>query len=183
MKILELNKITKSFGSIIANDNVDLDIDRGEILCLLGENGAGKTTLMKILFGLYSPDHGSIFMDGKLVDIQNPSQAIDLGIGMIHQSFMLVDRLSVVENIVAGYEPKKAMFLDMAKAIRDVQGLSEKYGLRLDPDAKIEDISVGEQQRIEILKVLYRNADIFILDEPTAVLTPQEVEELKFHRF
>jgi ABC-type uncharacterized transport system ATPase subunit len=178
MKILELKKITKRFGSVVANDSLDLDIERGEIHCLLGENGAGKTTLMKILFGLYSLDQGSIFLDGKLVDIQSPSQAINLGIGMIHQNFMLVDRLSVAENIVAGCEPKKAIFLDMIKAKKDVQGLSEKYGLRLDPDAKIEDISVGQQQRVEIVKVLYRNADILILDEPTSVLTPQEVEEL-----
>jgi len=178
MKILELKNITKRFGSVVANDGLDLDIDRGEVHCLLGENGAGKTTLMKILFGLYSLDQGSIFLDGRLADIQSPSQAIDHGIGMIHQNFMLVDRLSVAENIVAGYEPKKAMLLDMIKARRDVQGLSEKYGLRLDPDAKIENISVGEQQRVEILKVLYRHADILILDEPTSVLTPQEVEEL-----
>ena len=178
MEILKLSRITKRFENIVANDDIDLEIKKGETHCLLGENGAGKTTLMKILFGLYSPDHGSIFIDGRLVDIQNPSQAIDLGIGMIHQSFMLVDLLSVVENIVAGHEPRKAIFLDMAKAKKDVQELSNKYGLRVDPDAKIEDISVGEQQRVEILKALYRNIDILILDEPTSVLTPQEVEEL-----
>jgi len=178
MKILELKKITKRFGSVVANDSLDLEIEKGEVHCLLGENGAGKTTLMKILFGLYSLDQGSIFLDGRPVDIQSPGQAINLGIGMIHQNFMLVDRLSVAENIVAGCEPKKGIFLDMTKARKDVQELSKKFGLRLDPNAKVENISVGEQQRVEIVKVLYRNADILILDEPTSVLTPQEVEEL-----
>lgn len=178
MKIIELEKITKRFGNVIANDAIDLGIEKGQVHCLLGENGAGKTTLMNILFGLYSCDKGSIFINGKQVKIEGPSQAIHLGIGMIHQNFMLVDRLSVAENIVAGCEPKKGLFLNMVKAKNDVQQLSEDYGLRLDPDAKIEDISVGEQQRVEILKVLYRNADILILDEPTAILTPQEVEEL-----
>jgi len=128
MKILELKKITKRFGSVVANDSLDLDIERGEVHCLLGENGAGKTTLMKILFGLYSLDQGNIFLDGRLVEIRSPSQAINLGIGMIHQNFMLVDRLSVAENIVAGCEPKRGIFLDMIKARKDVQGLSEKYG-------------------------------------------------------
>jgi ABC-type uncharacterized transport system ATPase subunit len=178
MKILELKKITKRFGSVIANDGLDLDIEKGQIHCLLGENGAGKTTLMKILFGLYSCDQGSIVLNGKPVKIESPSEAIALGIGMIHQNFMLVDRLSVAENIVAGCEPKSGFLLDMVKAKEDVKQLSEEYGLRLDPDAGVENISVGEQQRVEILKVLYRNADIFILDEPTAVLTPREVEEL-----
>ena len=178
MKKLELKKITKKFGRVTANDSLDLDIEKGEIHCLLGENGAGKTTLMRILFGLYSSDQGNIFLDGKPVNIQSPIQAIALGIGMIHQNFMLVDTMSVAENIVAGCEPKKGIFLDMIKARKEVRQLSGEYGLRLDPDAKIEDISVGEQQRAEILKVLYRNADIFILDEPTAVLTPGEVGEL-----
>lgn len=178
MKILELKKITKRFGSLIANDGLDLDIEKGEVHSLLGENGSGKTTLMNILFGLYALDDGSIFLNGKPVHIQRPSQAIKLGIGMIHQNFMLVDRLSVTENIIAGCEPGSGLFLDISKAKKDVQELSEAYGLKLDPDAKIEDISVGEQQRVEILKVLYRNVDILILDEPTAVLTPREVEEL-----
>lgn len=178
MKILELKKITKKFGSVPANNEIDLDIQKGEVHCLLGENGAGKTTLMNCLFGLYSFDHGSIFLDGEYVSIQSPSHAINLGIGMIHQNFMLIDRLSVTENIIAGLEPRKGIFLDMMKAKKDVQEVSKKYGLKLDPDAKVEDISVGEQQRVEILKVLYRNADILILDEPTAVLTPQEVQEL-----
>lgn len=178
MKKLELKKITKRFGRVLANNRIDLDIEKGEVHCLLGENGAGKTTLMNCLFGLSSYDHGSIFLDGKHVSIQSPSHAINLGIGMIHQNFMLIARLSVTENIVAGLEPRKGIFLDMMKAKKEVQELSKKYGLKLDPAAKIEDISVGEQQRVEILKVLYRNADIFILDEPSAVLTPQEVEEL-----
>jgi len=178
MKILELKQITKRFGSVVANDRVDLEVEKGQIHCILGENGAGKTTLMKILFGLYALDQGSIFLNGQPVNIESPSQANNFGIGMIHQNFMLVDRLSVAENIIAGCEPKKGIFLDLMKAKRDVENLSEEYGMRLDPEARIEDISVGEQQRVEILKVLYRNAHIFILDEPTAVLTPQEVEEL-----
>jgi len=178
VKILELKQITKSFGNVLANDRVDLEVEKGQIHCILGENGAGKTTLMKILFGLYALDRGSILLNGKPVTIQSPSKAIDLGIGMIHQNFMLVDRLSVAENIIAGCEPKKGMFLDLMKAKRDVENLSEEYGLRLDPEARVEDISVGEQQRVEILKVLYRNAHILILDEPTAVLTPQEVDDL-----
>jgi simple sugar transport system ATP-binding protein len=178
MKILELKNITKRFGGVVANDGIDLDIEHGELHCLLGENGAGKTTLMKILFGLYASDRGSIFLNGKQVDIRGPARAIELGIGMIHQNFMLVDRLSVAENIIAGCEPRRGMFLDMKRAKKSVEASAQKYGFRLDPDAKIENISVGEQQRVEILKVLYRNADIFILDEPTAVLTPQEVEAL-----
>ena len=178
MAILKLVNITKRFGNMIANKGIDLDINKGEIHCLLGENGAGKTTLMKILFGLYSSDEGSIFLNSKLVDIVSPTQAIKFGIGMIHQNFMLVERLTVAENIVAGCEPRKGIFLDMARVKRDVQKLSEKYGFGLEPDAKIENISIGEQQRVEILKVLYRNTDILILDEPTAVLTPQEVKEL-----
>ena len=178
MKILELKQITKKFGSLVANDRVDLEVEKGQIHCLLGENGAGKTTLMKILFGLYASDQGTVYLNGKPVNIQSPGQAINFGLGMIHQAFMLVDRLSVAENIIAGCEPKKGIFLDLIRAKRDVENLSEEYGMRLDPDARVEDISVGEQQRVEILKVLYRNAQILILDEPTAVLTPQEVEEL-----
>ena len=178
MKILEFKKITKRFENVIANDHLDLDIERGEIHALLGENGAGKTTLMNILFGLYSLDEGSVFLKGEPVRIRNPSQAIDLGIGMIHQHFMLVDRLSVTENIIAGCEPRSGPFIDISKAKRVVRELSETYGMKLDPDARIEDISVGEQQRVEILKVLYRNAEILILDEPTAVLTPGEVHAL-----
>jgi general nucleoside transport system ATP-binding protein len=178
MKILELKNITKKFDGITANDSICLDIEKGEVHSLLGENGAGKTTLMKILFGMYSADGGSIRLNGKTVVISRPSRAIGLGIGMIHQHFMLVDRLSVAENIVAGCEPRKGVFLDLKKARKNVRISGEKYGFRLDPDAKVENISVGEQQRVEILKALYRNADILILDEPTAVLTPQEAEEL-----
>ncbi len=178
MKILELRNITKTFDNTIANDRIDLDIEKGEVHCLLGENGAGKTTLMKILFGLYGADEGSIHLCGKPVEIPSPSHAIELGIGMIHQNFMLVDRLSVAENIVAGCEPRKGFLLDLAKAKKNVKDSAKKYGFKLNPDAKIENISVGEQQRVEILKALYRHADILILDEPTAVLTPQEVEEL-----
>jgi ABC-type uncharacterized transport system ATPase subunit len=178
MKAVELKNITKRFGNVIANNAIDLDVNQGEIHCLLGENGAGKTTLMKILFGLYARDIGSVFVNGQQTEIHNPGEAITLGIGMIHQHFMLVNRLTAAENIVAGQEPKKGIFLDLAKAKKEVAELSRKYGLKVDPEAKIEDISVGEQQRVEILKTLYRQADILILDEPTAVLTPQEVEEL-----
>jgi len=178
MKILELRNITKAFGNTIANDHIDLDIETGEVHCLLGENGAGKSTLMKILFGLYAVDRGRIHLRGRPVKIPSPSHAIGLGIGMIYQHFMLVDRLNVTENIVAGCEPRKGFLLDLAKARTNVVEAAEKYGFRLNPDARIEDISVGEQQRVEILKALYRNADIYILDEPTAVLTPREVEEL-----
>ena len=178
MKAVELKNITKRFGNVIANKSIDLDVNQGEIHCLLGENGAGKTTLMKVLFGLYSRDAGSIFVNGQKTEIHNPREAINLGIGMIHQQFMLVNPLTAAENIVAGQEPRKGIFLDLARAKKEVGELSRKYGLKVNPDAKIEDISVGEQQRVEILKTLYRQADILILDEPTAVLTPQEVEEL-----
>lgn len=178
MNAVELKNITKRFGNVIANNSIDLDIQRGEIHCLLGENGAGKTTLMKILFGLYARDSGGILVNGEKTEIHNPKEAIQLGIGMIHQHFMLVNRLTAAENIVAGQEPKKGIFLNLSQAKKEVAELSGKYGLQVNPDAKIEDISVGEQQRIEILKTLYRQAEILILDEPTAVLTPQEVEEL-----
>ena len=176
--IVELYQITKRFGDVVANEAVNLTVAPGEIHCLLGENGAGKTTLMKILFGLYSKDAGTIAINGQQHDIRSPKQAIRLGIGMIHQHFMLVDRLTAAENIVAGQEPKRGPFLDLARARKAVAALAEQYGLRVNPDAKIEDASVGEQQRVEILKTLYRQAEIFILDEPTAVLTPQEVNDL-----
>lgn len=178
MNVVELHQISKRFGDVAANDAIDLAIVRGEIHCLLGENGAGKTTLMKILFGLYSRDAGTIAVNGEKQEIQSPKEAIQLGIGMIHQHFMLVNRLTATENIVAGQEPKKSLFLDLAQAKKEVKELSQRYGLKVNPDAKIEDTSVGEQQRVEILKTLYRQAEILILDEPTAVLTPQEVEEL-----
>lgn len=178
MKAIELNNITKKFGDLFANDSINLEVEKGEIHCLLGENGAGKSTLMKILFGLYSRDTGTIKIHGKDVELKNPGEAINLGIGMIHQHFMLVNQLTVAENIIAGIEPKRGLFLDMNKAKKMVKELSEKYGLKVNPEARIENISVGEQQRVEILKSLYRQAEILILDEPTAVLTPQEVDEL-----
>ncbi|MFP3953304.1 MAG: ABC transporter ATP-binding protein [Candidatus Bipolaricaulota bacterium] len=178
MYAVDMKEITKTFGDTVANDGVDLSVEEEEIHCILGENGAGKTTLMNVLFGLYERDAGEIFLHGKEVNIRKPSQAIDHGIGMIHQNFMLVNRLSVTDNIVAGAEPKKGIRLDRKKAVKDVRRLSEKYGLKVDPEARIENISVGDQQRVEILKALYRKANILILDEPTAVLTPQEVEDL-----
>lgn len=178
MNAVELQQISKRFGTVTANDAIDLEITQGEIHCLLGENGAGKTTLMKILFGLYACDAGKIFINGQEMDIHTPKDAIAQGIGMIHQHFMLVNRLTAAENIVAGQEPKKGLFLDLKRARRQVGELSQRYGLTVNPNAKIEDMSVGEQQRVEILKTLYRQAQILILDEPTAVLTPQEVEEL-----
>ncbi len=178
MNAVEMKGITKIFGNTVANDGVDLSVEEGEIHCILGENGAGKTTLMNVLFGLYDRDGGEIYLHGEEVDVRKPSQAIDLGIGMIHQNFMLVDRLSVTENIVAGAEPKKGLTLDRKTAEEKVRRLSEQYGLKVDPRARIENISVGDQQRVEILKALHREAEILILDEPTAVLTPQEVEDL-----
>jgi len=175
---VDMANITKKFGETVANDSVNLGVKQGEIHCILGENGAGKTTLMNVLFGLYGHDQGSISIKGRKVDIGEPSEAIDLGIGMIHQNFMLVDRLTVTENIMAGAEPSKRGLLDEKKARKEVEEISARYGLHVDPEAKVESISVGDQQRVEILKALYREAEILILDEPTAVLTPQEVEEL-----
>ncbi|MCQ1528341.1 ABC transporter ATP-binding protein [Lutispora saccharofermentans] len=176
--VIEMKGIGKSFPGVRANNNINLTVDQGEIHVLLGENGAGKSTLMNILYGLYTPDEGEIFVKGKGVKISNPNIAISLGIGMVHQHFMLVPPFSVTENIVLGSEPKKGLALDTDKAISDVEELSKKYELKVDPRAKIQDISVGMQQRVEILKTLYRGAEILILDEPTAVLTPQEIEEL-----
>lgn len=183
-KVIEMKGITKKFGDVVANDDIDLTIHKGEIHALLGENGAGKTTLMNILYGLYSPTEGEIYINGEKTKITNPKVAIQHGIGMVHQHFMLIDVFTVVENIILGIEPtvKKGNLdighLDIEKAIREVERISEKYGLYVDPNEKIQDISVGMQQRVEILKALYRGADILILDEPTAVLTPQEIEEL-----
>jgi simple sugar transport system ATP-binding protein len=176
--VLEMRGVTKTFGSVRANDDVSLTLRRGEILGLLGENGAGKSTLMKILYGLYHPDSGEIFVDGERVEIRNPNDAVRLGIGMVHQHFTLIPPLTVAENIVLGAEPRKGGRLDMARAIRETQALSERYGLAVNPRAKVADLSVGVQQRVEILKTLYRNARILVLDEPTAVLTPQETEDL-----
>ncbi|KKX54220.1 MULTISPECIES: ABC transporter ATP-binding protein [Brevibacillus] len=170
--------ITKRFPGIIANDNINLVVKKGEIHALLGENGAGKSTLMNVLFGLYQPEEGEILINEKPVKITSPSVANDLGIGMVHQHFMLVEKFTVTENIVLGNEPKSGLQIDMQSAIKAVEKLSNQYGLKVDPRAKIEDISVGMQQRVEILKTLYRGADILIFDEPTAVLTPQEIVEL-----
>ncbi|WP_327192017.1 ABC transporter ATP-binding protein [Thermosipho atlanticus] len=170
--------IVKRFPGVLANDHVTLKVKKGEIHAIVGENGAGKSTLMNQLYGLYHPDEGEIFIDGKKVDIKNPRDAIKVGIGMVHQHFMLVDTLTVAENVVLGSEPLKGLNFDLNRARKEVKELSEKYGLIVDVDAKIEDIPVGMQQRVEIIKTLYRGANIIILDEPTAVLTPQEVEEL-----
>ncbi len=175
---VDMQGITKRFPGVLANDNVDFQLKRGEIHALLGENGAGKSTLMKCLYGLYQADEGDIFIYGDKVKINTPNVAINKGIGMVHQHFMLVQPFTVAENIVLGSEPTKNNMIDMKKAIQDVEKLSEQYGLNVDPRAKIHEISVGMQQRVEILKTLYRGADILILDEPTAVLTPQEVHEL-----
>ena len=177
--IIEMLGITKDFPGIRANDDVTLQLRKGEIHALLGENGAGKSTLMSILFGLYQPDQGIIKIKGQEVKVTDPNVATEHGIGMVHQHFKLVENFTVTENIVLGAEPKKAFdFLDMPTARQKVKQISERYGLEVDPDAKIMDISVGMQQRVEILKMLYRNAEILILDEPTAVLTPQEIREL-----
>ena len=170
--------ITKKFPGIIANDNITLQLKKGEIHALLGENGAGKSTLMSVLFGLYQPEEGVIKKDGQVVSIKNPNDANDLGIGMVHQHFKLVEVFSVLDNIILGVEPTKGPFLKKDEARKKVLALSEKYGLKVDPDAMVEDITVGMQQRTEILKMLYRDNEILIFDEPTAVLTPQEIDEL-----
>ena len=177
--IVEMKHITKRFPGIIANDDVSFSLQKGEIHALLGENGAGKSTLMSILFGMYQADEGEIFIRGKQVNIANPYTATKLGIGMVHQHFKLVHNLTVTENIILGMEPHKSFGrIDMPAAQKNIEALSTRYGLTVDPTAKIEDITVGMQQRVEILKMLYRNADILIFDEPTAVLTPQEISEL-----
>jgi len=175
---VEMLNITKRFPGIIANDNITLRLKKGEIHALLGENGAGKSTLMSVLFGLYRPEEGSIRMGGREVSIKDPNDANALGIGMVHQHFKLVECFTVLDNIIMGVEPSKYGFLQKAEAREKVMALSDKYSLRVDPDAKVEDISVGMQQRTEILKMLYRENEILIFDEPTAVLTPQEIEEL-----
>jgi simple sugar transport system ATP-binding protein len=176
--VLELRGITKRFPGVLANDRVDLDLRDGEVHALLGENGAGKSTLMNILYGLYKPDEGEIFLNGKRADIDSPHAAIAAGIGMVHQHFMLIPVMTVAENIVLAAEPKRGMLLDTAAAERRVRELAERFKFHIDPHARVQDITVGQQQRVEILKALYRNADILILDEPTAVLTPQEAVEL-----
>jgi len=176
--IVEMLNITKEFPGIIANDNITLKLRKGEIHALLGENGAGKSTLMSVLFGLYQPEKGEIRKNGKVVKINNPNDANALGIGMVHQHFKLVEIFTVLENIILGVEPNKMGFLEKKEARKKVMELSKKYGLMVDPDAFIEDITVGMQQRVEILKMLYRDNEILIFDEPTAVLTPQEIKEL-----
>lgn len=176
--VVEMLNIRKEFPGIVANDNITLRLKKGEIHALLGENGAGKSTLMSVLFGMYQPEVGSIKIRGKEVKISNPNVANDLGIGMVHQHFKLVENFTVTENIILGCEPKKGLVIDIKSAAKKIQELSDTYELKVDPYAKIEDISVGMQQRVEIIKMLYRDAEVLILDEPTAVLTPQEIEEL-----
>ena len=175
---IEMLHITKRFPGIIANDDITLQLKKGEIHALLGENGAGKSTLMSVLFGLYQPEEGEIRKDGKTVRINDPNDANALGIGMVHQHFKLVECFTVLDNIILGVEPCQHGFLQKAEARKKIVELSEKYGLHVDPDAKIEDITVGMQQRTEILKMLYRDNEILIFDEPTAVLTPQEIDDL-----
>ena len=176
--MLELRNITKTFGSVVANDDVSIKIAKGTIHAIVGENGAGKSTIMRIAYGFYNADSGEILVDGKTVSIRNPHDAIALGIGMVHQHFMLVDTMTVAENIVLGAETGSVASLDLEKANREIRILSDELRLGVDPHSRIEDLSVGQQQRVELLKALYRNAELLILDEPTAVLSPQEVEEL-----
>ena len=176
--VIEMCNITKEFPGIIANDNVTLQLKRGEIHALLGENGAGKSTLMSVLFGLYQPEKGEIRKNGEVVTIKDPNDANDLGIGMVHQHFKLVDVFTVLDNIILGVEPNTVGFLKKKQAREKVLSLSKTYGLNVDPDELVENITVGMQQRTEILKMLYRDNEILIFDEPTAVLTPQEIDEL-----
>ena len=177
--VLELHKITKRFPGVLANDHIDLTLNDGEILALLGENGAGKTTLMNVLYGLYQPDEGEIVVKGQGITVHSPNDAIAAGIGMVHQHFMLVPVLTVTENVMLGVESLRGgVFLDRKAASARIRQISEQYGLPVDPNAYIKDLPVGIQQRVEIIKLLYRHADILILDEPTAVLTPQEADEL-----
>lgn len=175
--MLELRNIKKAFGDCVANEDVSLTIHKGTIHAIVGENGAGKSTAMKVVYGFYNPDHGDVIFDGKPVNIRNPHDAIALGIGMVHQHFMLVDNMTVAENIILGAETGSAAHLDLDKANADIKKLSDDLRLNINPTALIEDLSVGQQQRVELLKALYRNANFLILDEPTAVLSPQEVEE------
>ena len=176
--VIEMREITKVFGEFVANDKINLQLRKGEIHALLGENGAGKSTLMNMLAGLLEPTSGEIVVNGQVVKLDSPSKAASLGIGMVHQHFMLVDAFTVAENIILGSELTKNGVLDIARATKEIMDLSERYGLAVDPSAKVADISVGAQQRVEILKTLYRGADILIFDEPTAVLTPSEIDEL-----
>ena len=176
--VLEMRNIVKQFPKVLANNNINIKLKKGEILSLLGENGAGKSTLMNILYGLIKPTSGQIFLNGEEVSFTSPKDAITRGLGMVHQHFMLVETLTVTENIILGSEPGSGGLIDYRKARQEVKKLSDKYKLHVDPDALIENLPVGLQQRVEILKALYRKANVLILDEPTAVLTPQEVDEL-----
>ena len=176
--VIEMRNITKSFGAFKANDQINLQVKKGEIHALLGENGAGKSTLMNVLSGLLEPTSGEILMSGEVINITSPTKANQLGIGMVHQHFMLVDAFTVTENIVLGNEPSQFGMLNRKEARAEILRVSEQYGLQVDPDAYVRDISVGMQQRVEILKTLYRGAEVLIFDEPTAVLTPQEIDEL-----
>jgi simple sugar transport system ATP-binding protein len=171
--------VTKRFPGVLANDRVNFQLEKGQIHALLGENGAGKSTLMNVLYGLYSQDEGQVFLNGQEVEIDGPTDAIGLGIGMVHQHFMLIPVMTVAENIILGTEiVKNGFVLDQKTAAQRIRDLSRQHGLEVDPDAYVKDLPVGTQQRVEIVKALYREADILILDEPTAVLTPQEAEEL-----
>jgi simple sugar transport system ATP-binding protein len=174
MAFLEMKHITKRFNTVVANDNVSLSVEKGEVHALLGENGAGKSTLMNILYGMYDQSEGEIFLRGQQVHVKDTKHAIELGIGMVHQHFMLIPPLTAIENVILGLKDNK-MILDLNGAAERFMEMSKKYNMEIDPWARVEDLSVGQQQRLEILKALYRNADLLILDEPTAVLTPQEV--------
>ncbi len=178
MKALELKNITKQFPRVLANDNISFSVEKGEIFSIVGENGAGKSTLMKIVYGLYTPTSGEIYVFGKKVEMKSPQDAIKLKIGMVHQEFMLIPRFTVTENIVLGDEPRKGPIFDFRRAVKEIKELSDKYGLKVDPKEKVGNLPVGIQQRVEILKILRRGAEILIFDEPTAVLTPEETEDL-----
>ena len=177
-KILELNNVCKYFGDLKANDGITFDVEAGEVHAIVGENGAGKTTLMNVIYGLYQPDRGEILFKGRSADFTSPKDALAAGIGMVHQHFMLVPTLTVLQNIIVGREPTKKGVIDIARARREVLEIARDYHLDIDVDAKVRDISVGMKQRVEIVKALYRGADVLILDEPSAVLTPQEIEQL-----